>query len=303
MMVDIRIKLSSTLSERLEIKEYAQRAVVAYAKAYHSMRLKDVFDVKEVDFEALSLSYGLPVAPRIRFLRKHGIDTKKQVKSEVKEEDESSNEEEEEDELKPGKQVAAGFDIDPDDDVLKVAKKNIFNINSEEGMNEEVLVPQSKKKTKTVSKEQIGRKLLKRGALIMNKKVKYDDEGNVIENTHAPDKFDIDEALKRFEQINNEVKKEHKKKVKDIKKEKLAKETAKRKRAKKEVDELDLGYSEDEDGEVDLSWLPDPDNPKNYDDDDDESGEDDEPKNKKQKNEYSNIKDAEAQAMALLNMS
>lgn len=299
MMVDIRIKLSSTLSERLEIKEYAQRAIIAYAKAYHSMKLKDVFDVKQVDFEALSLSYGLPVAPRIRFLRKHGIDTKKQVKTEVKEEGESSDEEDEH--LRPNQQVAAGFDIDPDDDILKVSKKNIFNINPDEGMDEEVLVPQSKKKTKTVSKEQVGKKLLKRGALIMNKKLVYDDEGNVVEDTHAPKKFDIDEARQRFEEMDKEVKKEHKKKIKEIKKEKLAKETAKRKKSKKAVDEIDLGYSEDEDEEVDLSWLPDPDNPKNY---DEESDADDEPKNKKHKeNEYSGIRDAEAQAMALLNMS
>jgi hypothetical protein len=55
-LVDIRIKLSSTLSEHLEYKEFAQKAIIAYARAIHTMRLRDVFDVQKIDFQALSLS-------------------------------------------------------------------------------------------------------------------------------------------------------------------------------------------------------------------------------------------------------
>uniref|UniRef100_A0AC34QF92 ATP-dependent RNA helicase n=1 Tax=Panagrolaimus sp. JU765 TaxID=591449 RepID=A0AC34QF92_9BILA len=309
-LVDIQKKLSSVLSERLEVKEFAQRAIVAYAKAYFSMRLKDVFNIKDIDFEALASSYGLAIAPRIRFLRKYGMDTKKDVKPKKEElaketvkivaQESEKSDDDEEFHLEPNKDAANAFAVDIDDEVLKVAKKNVFDVKPDEKL-EDILKPQSKKKTKAMSKEELGKKLLKRGALIMNKKVIYDEEGNIIHDTHEPEKFDVDEALKRFEEIGREVRKEHKKTVKEIRKEKFEKQKAKKKNDGTDV--VDFGGS-DVESDVDLSWLPDPDKPKNLDDESSEEERIEEPVPKKRKKmDFNKVQDAEAMAMALLDMN
>ena len=191
LLVDIRLKLSSTLSEHLQFKEFAQKSIIAYARAIHTMRLRDVFDVKKIDFQALSMSYGLAVAPKIRFLRKHGINVNEsgvvkhevdQKSDDVKNEVDSAESSEDETHLKPNKEVAAAFSIDDDDDVIRVARKNIFNVNPDEQLDEDELLPASKKKTMVLPKEKAVKKLIKRGALLNAKKIIFDDEGNVSFN-------------------------------------------------------------------------------------------------------------------------
>jgi ATP-dependent RNA helicase DDX10/DBP4 len=196
-LVDIRIKLSSTLSEHLEYKEFAQKAIIAYARAIHTMRLRDVFDVQKIDFQALSLSYGLAVAPRIRFLRKHGINVNDRsngnAKKPMKKEDDEDDSETET-HLSPNKDVAAAFNVDDDDDVIRVARKNVFNVDPNEELKEEELKPASKKKNTVLPKEKAVKKLIKRGALLSAKKIIFDDEGNPVEDTSAVQKFYINEA-------------------------------------------------------------------------------------------------------------
>uniref|UniRef100_A0A914PVG6 ATP-dependent RNA helicase n=1 Tax=Panagrolaimus davidi TaxID=227884 RepID=A0A914PVG6_9BILA len=300
-LVDIRIKLSSTLSEHLECKEFAQKAIIAYARAIHTMRLRDVFDVQKIDFQALSLSYGLAVAPRIRFLRKHGINVNDRSngnakKSLKKEDDEDDSETETH--LTPNKDAAAAFNVDDDDDVIRVARKNVFNVDPNEELKEEELKPASKKKNTVLPKEKAVKKLIKRGALLSAKKIIFDDEGNPIEDTSAVQKFDINEAAERLEKARQEDKKHHREILKTIRREKKRKQHA----SKEEDDTMDLGgdVSQEDEGSVDLSWLPDPDKPKDVENSDDNDNEP--PKKKIKKPKKQSILNAEEQALALLGM-
>uniref|UniRef100_A0A914Y106 ATP-dependent RNA helicase n=1 Tax=Panagrolaimus superbus TaxID=310955 RepID=A0A914Y106_9BILA len=302
-LVDIRIKLSSTLSEHLEYKDFAQKAIIAYARAIHTMRLRDVFDVKKIDFQALSLSYGLAVAPRIRFLRKHGINvngTSNGIKKDgdTKEDDEDTDTEAH---LLPNKETAAAFNVEDDDDVLRVARKNVFNINPKEKLNEDELKPASKKKNTVLPKEKAVKKLIKRGALLSAKKIIFDDEGNPVEDTSAIQKFDINEALERLEKQRQQDKKHHREVLKTIRREKKKKQHA----SKEEDDTMDLGDDSGEDeGSVDLSWLPDPDKTNKFNDEEISDEDNDEPpKKKSKKTKKQSILNAEEQALSLLGLA
>uniref|UniRef100_A0A7E4VDF4 ATP-dependent RNA helicase n=1 Tax=Panagrellus redivivus TaxID=6233 RepID=A0A7E4VDF4_PANRE len=310
-ITDIRIKLSSTLSSTPDYRAFAQFAVVAYAKAIHTAKLRDVFDVKKIDFHALALSYGLAIAPRIRFLRKQGIDvTKNNVKAEKSEDDEETEKPSKSKLIKP---EPAAFSIDEDDDVIHVARKNIFNVKPEEfELLDEDLKPQSKKKQKQLNKEQQVKKLLKRGALLNVKKIIFDDDGNPIEDTSALRKFDIAEAEDHLEKSKKEDQMKHKAMLKEIRQEKKRKQKERELKARG-VDKVDdFAESGDSDGgeSVDLSWLPDPDKKGSDHDEDDNSSfkpSDDEeerapPAKKRKLPTKKSIQDAEAQALALLGL-
>lgn len=42
-------------------------------RSIYLMSDKEIFDVRKIDYEKLSTSYGLAIAPRVRFLRKQGV--------------------------------------------------------------------------------------------------------------------------------------------------------------------------------------------------------------------------------------
>uniref|UniRef100_A0A914X8R4 ATP-dependent RNA helicase n=1 Tax=Plectus sambesii TaxID=2011161 RepID=A0A914X8R4_9BILA len=70
-MTDIRKKLESELVQYTGLKDFAQKSFIAYLRSIFLMKQKDVFDVNSIDLEALARSYGLAIAPRVRFMRKH----------------------------------------------------------------------------------------------------------------------------------------------------------------------------------------------------------------------------------------
>uniref|UniRef100_A0AC34GDG2 Uncharacterized protein n=1 Tax=Panagrolaimus sp. ES5 TaxID=591445 RepID=A0AC34GDG2_9BILA len=245
-------------------------------------------------------------APRIRFLRKHGINVngtsngneKKAAKNDVKKEEDDDEDTDTEAHLLPNKETAADFSVEEDDDVLRVARKNVFNIDPKEELNEEELKPASKKKTTVLPKEKIVKKLVKRGALLSAKKIIFDDDGNPIEDTSAVQKFDINEALERLEEQRQQDKKHHREVLKTIRREKKKKQ-----HANKEEDEMDLGDDSDEDERsVDLSWLPNPDKPNSDAKISDEEEDNEPPKKKSKKTKKQSILNAEEQALALLGL-
>lgn len=64
--------LQALLSKNSELKECAQRALVAYLRSIFLQRDKAIFDVSQVPVSDLAVSWGLSVAPKLRFLRKMG---------------------------------------------------------------------------------------------------------------------------------------------------------------------------------------------------------------------------------------
>ncbi|KAJ9516034.1 hypothetical protein QJQ45_024447 [Haematococcus lacustris] len=65
--------LAALLSKSVELKEFAQRALVAYVRSLVLAPSKDVFaDVSSLPLEQLASSWGLLAAPKMRFLKKVG---------------------------------------------------------------------------------------------------------------------------------------------------------------------------------------------------------------------------------------
>ena len=119
-----------------------------------------------------------------------------------------------------------------------------------------------------------------------------------MEDTSAIQRFDINEAMERLEKEKDQDKRHHRDVLKGIRKGKKQKQKA----AEEEGDyTMDLADESEDEGSVDISWLPDPDKPKKFDDDSDA----DEPPKKKNKNgktKNHSIRNAEEQALALLGL-
>ena len=68
-LVTVGSKFASFLAEDAQLKYTAQKALISYVRSVHLQSNKDVFDVSELDLEALAKSMGLAVTPRIQNLR------------------------------------------------------------------------------------------------------------------------------------------------------------------------------------------------------------------------------------------
>lgn len=62
--------LQALLAKNEQLREWAQRALVAYLKSVFLQPNKQVFDVLSVDVEGLATSMGLPSVPKLRFLQR-----------------------------------------------------------------------------------------------------------------------------------------------------------------------------------------------------------------------------------------
>lgn len=81
----IQSSLQSICSEHQDVKYLAQRAIISYIRFVYKAHNKDIFNIKKINLEALSKSYGLAIAPQVM----------------AKAQAESESEEEEEGEKKP----------------------------------------------------------------------------------------------------------------------------------------------------------------------------------------------------------
>jgi ATP-dependent RNA helicase DDX10/DBP4 len=116
-IINVRQKKKQSIKSQLvhmcfkdpALKYLAQKAFITYAKSVYLQKDKDIFKLKEYDFEAYAASLGLPGAPKIRFLKDDGGKEKKQAVREKIEVSESSDEEEVEGKEKP-KTVRTKYD-------------------------------------------------------------------------------------------------------------------------------------------------------------------------------------------------
>ncbi|KAF2706632.1 DEAD-domain-containing protein [Pleomassaria siparia CBS 279.74] len=101
-VINVRQKKKQSIKSQLvhmcfkdpALKYLAQKAFITYTKSVYLQKDKDIFKLKEYDFEAFAASLGLPGAPKIRFLKEDGEKQKKQASRQTLEVSESSEEEE-----------------------------------------------------------------------------------------------------------------------------------------------------------------------------------------------------------------
>ncbi|CAI2307104.1 unnamed protein product [Caenorhabditis sp. 36 PRJEB53466] len=293
-MTDVRVKLREILAESQELKEYAQKSIVAYLRSIYTMRDKKIFDVNSIDAAALADSFGLVSVPRIRFLDKQQNEKKKKKK------DEQNMESDEEEEKKPKRDssLVGKFVIDENDEELFTIKKNGKDLEErldeeevdvkkekEEEEEEKITLKKGKPIKKALTKVGAAKKILNK-KLRVNTKKKFeddDDEGKVEgPSTITSYGLDIEKAKQQLKSVDKEDRKRFKELREQRRQEKLEKK-------KRRTEEYDMEEAEESDDEPDISWLPDPDAVRRkY---AEESDEEDEPMD---------TEDLEKQALALL---
>lgn len=66
-LMTIAPKVTALVTSSQELHNLAQRAFVFYLKSIHQKPDKDIFDVNDIDVEALARSFGLSVTPKVSF--------------------------------------------------------------------------------------------------------------------------------------------------------------------------------------------------------------------------------------------
>lgn len=179
----IQRKLEAMLARDVELKQMAQRAFVTYMKAIFLMKDKTVFDVNQIDLGALARSYGLAVAPRVRFVQKQLLATGKAPLSQSSSRRGAATTSDETCWRRQDLEEAYNFhadddegeNSDEDEDFMKIKRKDH---ELPENDTEEI-VSETKKKNKILTKEKVAKRILAKN-LKANQKVTFDDDGNVI---------------------------------------------------------------------------------------------------------------------------
>ena len=181
-LTNINKRLQSLCAEDVELKGRAQRCFISYLRSLYLERNRDATTIKSLPLEDFSFSLGLPMPPRVRFL------DKKLAQDSLKGDGSNSN-----------KQTASlnqvnypyedsdSFLLDDnvDDDFISVKHKNIF-ANDEDDITlstaETPCTIETVEKVgkKSLSKVAMAKRLAVKG-LKVNQKVKFDEEGDVVE--------------------------------------------------------------------------------------------------------------------------
>ncbi|EPB70989.1 DEAD/DEAH box helicase [Ancylostoma ceylanicum] len=314
-LVDIRIKMQAVLSQFPELNQHAQKSVVAYLRSIYMMKNKRVFDVTSIDAAELASSFGLMSVPRVRFLSKKGLNANKSKNGENNSPAaEESSAQKENGSGDKGTNNMGSFEVDENDDLFVVKKKDVFSLLGNDSASNCEASPSTAKATtgpKVITKMNAAKKLLNKKVKLNVRKV-FDEEGavakveGVVETVEEAAGLDLASAVESMKQSSAEDRKRHKELIKQRKKEEKAR--LKKKRSRERGDDLDLGEGGSGiDSDADLSFLPDPDEVRRrYAEEDGEKEAPDESdpvptplrKRRKQREE---LKSAEQQALALLN--
>nr|CAI5845377.1 unnamed protein product [Callosobruchus analis] len=287
-------KMEAFLAKDPTLKDTAQRAFVAYAKAVHLMKDKEVFDVRALDTDSFARSLGLAIPPRIRFLQRMNArlegkqskefsgssgNVKKYFKDSEDEGIENNSGDSGDDgesecvtksDQKPAqeKERFQTFDNDSDDDDILTVKRKDHDIDlpSQEEIAKLDMGRIGKKKA--VSKAAMAKKILKK-KIVPNKKILFNEEGEAVTSAKTKKSelaleyeneneggIDIEKAKQVLREEDKFDKQLFKEKVKAKHKEQKRKLKEQKKREQEEKDEFGTSDSEEE---PDLSWLPDPD--------------------------------------------
>ncbi|KAL6730374.1 hypothetical protein Aduo_001353 [Ancylostoma duodenale] len=316
-LVDIKIKMQAVLSQFPELNQHAQKSVVAYLRSIYMMKNKRIFDVTSVDAAELASSFGLMSVPRVRFLSKKGLNVSvnknKNGENNSPATKEFSTRKESGCDDK-GTNNMGNFEVDENDDLFAVKKKDVFSLlKSDPAPTCEPSPSTAKANTgsKVITKMTAAKKLLNKKVKLNVRKV-FDEEGavakveGVVDNVEEAAGLDLASAVESLKQSSAEDRKRHKELIKQRKKEEKAR--LKKKRSRERGDDLDLGEGGSGiDSDADLSFLPDPDEVRRrYAEEDNEKQEPDESSTisaplRKRRKQREELKTAEQQALALLN--
>lgn len=237
--------LAALLVKSDELRDLACRAFITYLRSIHIQRDKEVFDVMKLPIEEYSASLGLPMTPKIRFL-KHKIKGKK-VSGEYSLQEES---------------------YDKEENLFELPRESIFTRKLEDDKVDKVFLltketPHEEQDKATEIGDFSATRVLKKKKLKINvhrpvgTRVVFDDEGNTlpplatladVKSGGDSVQLDKDTVSKRYAEMREELKqhdKEDKLLDRERRKEKRMKQKMKLKRGRKE--------EEDDEGEDDLS--------------------------------------------------
>ncbi|XP_055612126.1 probable ATP-dependent RNA helicase DDX10 [Uranotaenia lowii] len=220
------VKIQSFLAQSPELKETAKRAFVAYIKSVALMKDKTIFDVSQLNLDGFAKSLGLLVTPRVRFLNKMSVKKKN---------------------------VDVSLKVTVDDEEEEVSDSELFSVKkSGRAIAEDVQV-ENEKESVTSKKKITKIKLLKK-SLVTNKKITFDESGDILNENDDEEVYDIEKARAKLREEDVADKERYK----NLHKAKRIARKEKLKRKADDDDEVD-DFGSDEEDSVDLSWLPDPD--------------------------------------------
>ena len=185
-------KLQAFVAADPELKGSAQRAFQAYLKSTSMMKDRSVFDVFSLDTKSFAVSLGLAVPPRIRFLERKLKKRENEGKAVSDQTDRVTFEFEDSD-----------SDEGDDDDVLTCKRKDhdIDDAGDSEGEAELMGDEEARKKTKTVTKAALAKKVLKKNFQV-NERVKFDEDGEAVDTAGM---HKLSEVGRKYESQNSDI--------------------------------------------------------------------------------------------------
>ncbi|CAF2142988.1 unnamed protein product [Rotaria magnacalcarata] len=220
---DLTPKLQALCAQFPELKEEAKRAFTSYLRSLILMGNRKVFDVKSIDIEAFASALGLEIAPKVRFIKK-GQKQEQSTNGDSKSlADDKNNDDNHKEENKDTE--------DEDDD-----EEDWFTVKRTSDTLEQATIdlPEPVEKEKKISKAKLAKKLRKKN-LLVNKRVEYDEEGNVIVNSDDEGQsstYNIEEAKARLQNTDKTDKEAYRALIKQKHKDRRLKEKEARKAAR-----------------------------------------------------------------------
>lgn len=193
----IQKKLEAFCAQDLEIKQWAQKSIVSYARSVFLQSNKKIFDINQLPLDAFAQSLGLPNPPRIRFLKKaekrYGKQDDSQIdviglSSRLEENSGSSDEETRDEESNDARDLgnsAKMINVSAPQDDLLVLKKRHIDFDPGPPLKEEEIPEKEKKSRKPKSKIAVAKKILNKNVKV-NTKIVFDDEGEPVTIEGAP---------------------------------------------------------------------------------------------------------------------
>ncbi|PSR85340.1 DEAD-box ATP-dependent RNA helicase [Actinidia chinensis var. chinensis] len=231
--------LAALLVKEEELQHLAHRSFVTYLRSIYINRDKEVFDVMKLPIEDFSASLGLPMTPKVRFLKQKTKGKKLSEESSLQEE---TYDEENILELPGASPVSRNLEEDEADEGFLLTKET-----SHDGQG----------KSTDMADIVSGTRILKKKKLKINvhrpvgTRVVFDDEGNTLPPlatlayTNSGDgsvQLDKDTVNKRYAELREELKhqdKEDKVVDRERRKEKRMKQKMKLKRGRKDEDDVE----------------------------------------------------------------
>jgi len=182
-------KLQALCAQNAEIKHWAQRSIVSYARSVFLQNDKSVFDVTKLPIEEFASSCGLLAPPKIRFMKKL---TKKIGPEDGKPVTEKKQKSERLGIELLGDKITVPFESESDDDDVLVKKtENQSHDILDENFSKNEKPPLVEKRSKVITKASLAKRVIRKNIKV-NTKITFDEDGTVVEPDNQLLNDDID---------------------------------------------------------------------------------------------------------------